>query len=314
MTRRQLASTQQQRRRANVCAAACAAIAIALPRAATAQPRVEVPPDCGSERELYDELERLVGQDANAALPLHLRISAPDGAGMHTLRLEMQGESRVLQDRDCRALWKSAIVMCAVRVRPDLAIPDDSAKNEPAATKAAAPAHTDERGEPAPWHGSAGIGGGAVIGFLPELAPLLELDGSVERGRFGATVALRLATATEARTDDGRGARLHAIGGRLAFLVAPWPIARFQAGIELLRVSGEGLGSDATLTDAAWSLAPFIEGALRPLRLSHVWLEVGVAGAWAVLRPRFEILDYGVVYRVPRFGGSAVLRLGWEFH
>ena len=47
--------------------------------------------------------------------------------------------------------------------------------------------------------------------------------------------------------------------------------ARFQARLELHRLSGE-LGSDATLSDAAWMVAPALEAALRPLRASHVWL------------------------------------------
>lgn len=292
---------------ANLCTTLLLALSATAAAAQSSVDVVDVPDGCGSERELYEGLEELVGQDANAALPARLRISAADADGMHTLSLQIKGESRVLEDRDCRALWKSAIVMCAVRVRPDLTLATGTA---PAPSSAGKRAESDES---APWYASVGIGGGAVLGLGPALAPVFELNASLESDRFGAALALRATTATEARTDDARGARVHAFGARLAALAVPWPIARFQAGVELHRLSGEGFGSEATLSDAAWAFAPMLEAALRPLRLSHLWLEIGVAGSLNVVRPRFDIVGYATVYRVPQFGGSAVLRLGWAF-
>jgi hypothetical protein len=88
------------------------------PARSRAQDRVDVPEGCGSEQELRAELVQLLGAEgARAALPERLQITRA-GEGDYALSLELAGESRTMRDADCRALFKTAVVVAAAIVSP----------------------------------------------------------------------------------------------------------------------------------------------------------------------------------------------------
>jgi hypothetical protein len=284
---------------------------------ALAQISVDAPPGCGSEAELRGELSRLLGADAARAEPLLLQIRTPESEDAeYALELEVQGEHRTLRDRDCRALFKAALVMAASAVEPLRVQAAAAPENERAPVHA--PAITDEKraNDAAPkitWRAHVDAGAGIAFGVLPAPAPRFELSGGVEHGAFGALLALHYLMPEEKRAGDGHGVRVWALGGRVAATFAPVALLRLGTGVEIDRLRGTGLGSKRTDSDSAWMIAPLVEAALVPLEQGPLRLELALDGHYALLRPSFEILGYGAVFQVARFGGSAVARIGWQF-
>lgn len=290
-------------------------VALFAPRA-LAQVSVDAPPGCGSEAELRGELSRLLGADAARAEPLLLQIRTPASEDAeYALELEVQGEHRTLRDRDCRALFKAALVMAASAVEPSRM---QATKPDTERAPVHAPASTDEqRGSDATpevaWHAHVDAGAGVALGVLPAPAPRFELSGGIEHGAFGALLALHYLMPEEKRAGDGHGVRAWALGGRAAATFAPLSLLRLGAGVEIDRLRGTGLGSKSTGSDSVWLIAPLIEAALVPLQHGPLRLELALDAHYALVRPGFEILGYGQVFHVPPFGGSAFARVGWQF-
>jgi hypothetical protein len=136
---------------------------------------------------------------------------------------------------------------------------------------------------------------------------------TLEREAWGAVLALHYMPRIETRASSGRGVGVYAFGGRALGLLVPARFMRLGAGVEVAFQHGTGLGSAKPLSDDAWLLAGVAEIAAVPLRLGHARLELALAAQWNMLRPRFEILGYGEVYRVAIVGGSGLIRLGWTF-
>ena len=119
------------------------ACSFALGDLARAQSVFEVPEECGSEAEFRSELDRLIGTAAAEALPVQLVIarSVLDPT-RYTLRLQMGGEIRELEDADCRTLLRSAVVIAAAAARtraPSAAEGPPAATQDPPATEFAEP-------------------------------------------------------------------------------------------------------------------------------------------------------------------------------
>lgn len=290
--------------------------ALFLPVHALAQISVDAPPGCGSEAELRGELTRLLGADAARAEPLLLQIRTPESEDAeYALELEVQGERRTLRDRDCRALFKAALVMAASAVEPSRvqAVAPDTER----AAVHALPSTDEKRASAAQphlaWRAHVDAGAGIAFGVLPSPAPRFELSAGIERGAFGALLALQYLMPEEKRAGDGHGVRAWALGARAAATFAPVELLRLGAGVEIDRLRGTGLGSQSPDSDSVWMVAPLVEAALVPLQSGPLRLELGLDAHYAVLRPRFEILGYGTVFQVARFGGSAFARVGWQF-
>jgi hypothetical protein len=301
------------------CAATIALTCGALLVPAThviAQISVDAPPGCGSEAELRAELTRLLGADAARAEPLLLQIRTPMREDAeYALELEVHGERRTLRDRDCRALFKAALVMAASVVEPSrvqAVTPDKERAPEHApASTAAQPAR--ESSAKLAWRAHVDAGAGVAFGVVPAPAPRFELSGGVEHGAFGALLGLQYSTPEEKRVGDGHGVRAWALGGRVAATFAPVSLLRFGAGVEIDRLRGSGLGAQIPDSDSVWMIAPLLEAALVPLQEGRLRLELALSAHYALVRPSFEILNYGAVFQVARVGGSAVARVGWRF-
>ncbi len=291
---------------------------------AAAQNFVDVPERCGSQAEFEQELERLLGAEAAQVSPYALSIMPGEGEADYTLRLTLHGEQRELYDSDCRTLFKTAVVVAAASVRPEL-LPEKPAESAPppAPPRAAPPpvvrsaARREESpsapppSPSAPWRASVGLGGGAIAGLVPDVAPLAEAIGAAERAGFGAELALRYVALRESEDRGGRGVEVRAYGGRAAALYAPLDFLRLSAGLEADLMVGRGTGVTTPMSDSAWSLAPSAELATIPIKLDRLRLELALQGRWAVVRPSFQISGFGEAYRVPSFGGAALIRAAY---
>src|SRR5262245_12958182 len=87
---------------------------------AAAQNSVDVPERCGSQAEFEQELERLLGAEAGKLSPYTLSITPSESGSEYLLRMTLRGEQREMRDTDCRALFKSAVVVAAASVKPEL--------------------------------------------------------------------------------------------------------------------------------------------------------------------------------------------------
>jgi hypothetical protein len=50
-----------------------------------------------------------------------------------------------------------------------------------------------------------------------------------------------------------------------------------------------------------------------PVRLGQLQLWLAISGQYGVIRPAFEIIGRGEVFRVPTIGATGSIRLGWDF-
>ena len=63
-------------------------------------------------------------------------------------------------------------------------------------------------------------------------------------------------------------------------------------------------------------VALLLELSVSPIRFDQLYVSIGLSGQYAVVRPAFEITGYRQVYevyRVPRFGGTGTVSVGWQF-
>ena len=281
-----------------LCSALALTASLVVARRSSAQQDVQVPDGCGSRAELSSELVRLLGARAVEAEPLSLRISERGADQHHRLRLEVRGEVRELTDPDCRALFRSAIVIAATAVNPNLYDPP----REPRAT-------SPEGGRGVEVGIFGGVG--AAVGVLPGLAVVFEPGARVRLWDIGAYLALAYLPSKQA-TEADRGVDIWGLGGRVGLSFQPIDVARLSAGVAVDRLEGSGFGVAQSMTDAVWSVAPTLEAGWIPLRTAHVELELAARGHIAVTRPRFEIEGFGEIYRTPRFGGTLLGRVAWS--
>lgn len=289
--------------------------------------RFQVPDGCGTRAEFERELERLLGSETLEPSSYDLSIAQSSEGGGYLLRMTIRGTERELGDADCRTLFKSAVVVAAASVKPDLlsaepavnavSQPESSppSSEQPSATVAQSdtiavspPPATAASDDSASWRGGIGIGGGAIAGLVPGVAPLVEVRGLAERARFGGLLSLRYVAVGTEELEGERGVEIRSFGGRVAALYQPADFARLTAGLEADLMLGQGTGVTTPLSDEAWSLAASLEIAAIPFRLAGIELELALSGRWAFLRPRFEIGGFGDAYRVPAFGGAGVIR------
>lgn len=285
---------------------------------------MEVPDGCGSEAELRAGLSRLLGAErAPDAAVERLQIVKTD-AGDYALSLEQGGESRALRDPDCRALFDAAVIVVAVAIDPSVQVPavqepEQAAPSERAPEEEQEPEQESEQeperatSEPARVRAELALGGGAAIAILPALTPSLELSAAVAYGDFGLALLGRYLAPAEERAGATHGVEVFGLGARLLAFYDPARFARLSAGVAADLLEGEGLGSAVVGgTEAGAVLALALEAAATPARFGPLFISIAISGHYALVRPSFEITGYGEVFRVPAFGGSGAVRVGWE--
>ncbi len=285
---------------------------------------IEIPPECGSAEEFTRELERLLGDRAAEGRPQSLVISAQDAAGTYTLRMQLRTETRELKDTDCRALFRSAVVIAAASASPDAeegkkarsperpasAPPSSQTSRERVENPTLAPTEGARESEGAGWLASVHMGVGAMVGVLPGVAPMLELSGAIARSRWGIFGALEYLPRTR-KAEAGRGVSIWALGGQLAILFEPVERLRLSGGVAAHRLEGQGFGFSESLSDSAWSVAPVLEATLVASRTRNLRVELGVQGYVSIVRARFEIENLGEIHRASPFAGAAVARVAF---
>jgi hypothetical protein len=272
----------------------------------------EIPADCGTNAEFEREVRRRLGAEARP-LPTAIVIER-EGDG-YVLRMRVGNEQRELRDRDCRELFRAAVVVA-------VAIAFSEAKSEsvpsPAAPRVAEeparrpqpPGSDDPPGEGV--HVDLGLAGGAHLGFSPSVVPLLELESKLTLSRFGIALGIRYLAPSSAEDETGRGVDVSGFGAQASALYAGSPLWEARAGVALFRLDGAGIGSASNDSDVAWAGGPVVGLALFPVRHGRFWAGAALQGEWHVLRARFEIQSYGEVFQVSPFGGSALLCAGYR--
>jgi hypothetical protein len=229
--------------------------------------------------------------------------------------MSVGGEKRELRDRDCRELFRAAVVVAVA-----ISVSEAELK-----TKHAEPRSEEEVPAPSPAataapvrgervvRGFAVLGGGVTAGVSPGVVPSLELETKVLVHRFGAALAARYVAPGSSRDAANRGVEISALGASLNALFQPFPALETRIGVSALRLFGTGLGNSAPDSDAAWSGGVSAGVGVFPLRRERFWVGAQAEGEWHLIRARFEILNYGEVFRVPLFGGSVSARFGLRF-
>ncbi|MET0413891.1 MAG: hypothetical protein ABW217_21455, partial [Polyangiaceae bacterium] len=229
---------------------------ILLSSRAQAQTRFAVPDGCGSEREFRAELERLLEGRARAVLPTSLSIGPPDANGQHTLSLELAGRTRVLRDRDCATLLRSAVVIVAAAARELPPPPPPEPEPEPPAEPEPVPDEPRDT-EPAPplaWGVHAGVG--LASGVVPGLGLTLLAGASLEPAPLGASLSLRYALPQDEQS-EGRAVDVDSIGLRGELLYRFVPVLELGLGVEADWLHGTGApGVSARQSSSVWRVAP----------------------------------------------------------
>jgi hypothetical protein len=298
-------------------AAAGTLFAIVASEAAARAATVDVPPDCGSAREFQGEVEaRLGSETALPALELEIR---PDGQ-RYRMRLRLRGETRDLEDADCRALFRAAVVI-AVAVTlsetrephptPAPVAPPAPARptSKPAASNQRFPFATDANANH--WVFALALGGGVNLGLLPKAAPALELYGELAYRRFGLGLSLRYLAPSARQDESARGVSVQAVGGEMALLYRAGLIDA-SAGVAAYDLFGSGFGVGAR-EDAAWAVGPAVGLSIVALQTRWLWLSLGGELYWNVQAPKFQILNYGQIFSSSPLSGILFLRVGPRF-
>ena len=275
---------------------------------------LRVPPECGSEAEFERETRARLDREV-PALPTVVAIERT-GDG-YLLRMRVGDELRELRDFDCRELFRAAVVV-AVSTAMSQAQPSGQSKRvarpQPAAKEPQREAPADCRDRvPSRLTGSLAVGGGAHSGHSPKLVPLVELEAKLSVSDFGGALGLRYLAPGSTLDDAGRGVEIEGVGVQLSGLYAPFPLFEARLGVGAFRLWGTGLGTPGDRSDSAWSGGPIAGVSVVPLRRGRVWMAAALEGEWHVLRPAFQILNYGEVFQVSSFGGSALARFGVRF-
>jgi hypothetical protein len=279
-----------------------------------AQHSLDFPTECGSAKEFEREVAARLGE---LRLPATSARIEPSGHGFR-LSMSVAGEQRELRDRDCRELFRAAVVV-AVAIAVSEAEPgakpagQQSKKRNASAPSTPAPLPTSvEPREPA-LRAFVVLGGGATLGVSPGIVPSLDLETKLLVHRLGVALEARYVAPGSSLDAANRGVEVSAVGGAMSALFQPIPVLEARLGVSVLRVFGTGLGSSDQRSDAAWGGGVTAGLGVFPLRRERWWVGARAEAEWHLIRPRFEILNYGEVFRVPSFGGSGSARLGFRF-
>lgn len=276
------------------------ALALALGSSpALAAPDALIPAECGSRAAFETELRKRLGDDT----PLdgvHVEITR-EPTHFH-LRVQIDGEKRMLDDESCSELFRASIVIAMsmlLHEEPPPAAASVSESEPPPQPSAPRPRFT------------LGAGVGVNLGTLPAPVLALELESKALWQRWGVGLGLRYLAPGETPDSQQRGVRLQGVGAHLAGIFRPLPVLETRLGFGVQRLMGKGIDAAEVQTGAAWVAGPTLGATFIPLEHGLFWAGLGVEGQLNLIRADFEILNYnGPVYDVSWLAGSAFVRLG----
>ena len=298
------------------------------------------PPGCANRPEFERAIRERVGSEGAALLNASdLDISAqPDGG--YRLLVRVNEDSRILQDPNCEALFRAAIVIAValwdtpsrpslpetpVSATPEPNGPQSLPQSRPATAVATVMAPSGVSGpwgqvEPhlAPNHPRArdwflGVESGLTLGLQPSPGLLLGLRGALETSRIGLDISLRGFVPNERRDASQRGVEVSAAGLRVAGSVMPITQLALEFGVAGYGLYGRGLGSRSDTSDVVVCFGPLMGVRLVPWRTDWLELSLGAEAQLVMNRPHFEVLEYGRVFEVSRVLGSGYLSAGTRF-
>jgi hypothetical protein len=279
-----------------------------------AETDVNVPEHCGSPAEFTREVTARLA--AGVEIPATVVRIAPQS---ESYRLEMRvgEEQRELLDADCRELFRAAIVIVVARSanRTGASAPraEERAPGEPEAAPRTEASPSSHPSFARRWHARIGAGGGVSLGLLPKPVLMLDLEAQALGSELGVTATVRYLAEGETSDELDRGVSVTGFGGQLALSYQPVPMLQARAGVGGYRLTGVGLGSPSRVNDTAWSGGATAGLMLTPPLSELVWAGAGAEAQLNLVRARFEISNYGEVFRVPLFSACIFLRLGWQF-
>jgi hypothetical protein len=289
----------------------------------------EAPPECPNAEDIKAHAERLLGQPLGA--PRAQRVVARaavrrDEAGNWELRLSLTSNDRIAEDtliaKQCMALGDATALKVALAIDPvataraiQMAAGETEPRRNPPAPK---PAPSPEPlAPPSVSPGSTGLrlSAGAGLGLLPSVAGGAALAFWLQRSAWRAELGGQGFWGGDARYE-----RTPAVGAQLQLFSAVargCPVARggglefpICLGLELGVMRGEGFGVEKTDTAHSFWGAVILGPALRaPVsKTLSFWLEAD--GAFAFLRPGFNVRNLGTLYSPGP--GSARIWVGAE--
>ena len=268
-----------------------------------------------------------VGAHADAILGDATVQIARDGAEFR-LHMQVGREVRAFHDASCAELVRAADVVVVSLVegpaphRESAGVPEsrvpletESARartndENPAAPEQKQTATARERSGP---RFGIGAGVGTNFGFLPHPSVAAELIGSALWEPWGVAVRGRYFSPATEEGEQGRGVVVHAAGAEVAASFLGWHFLELRAGMNVRVAFGSGKGSPATSDDTAWSFAPIAGVAATPFVWGGTWVGLGADVALDLARPRFEILQYGEVFRSSLVDASLFVGAGHLF-
>jgi hypothetical protein len=321
-----------------------AALALGHPAVARGAPdthalkRFSVPAQCGNESAFAQAIRERVGKDAELLLGA-LELSIDGNVEGFALSMRVGDEARNLFDRHCEDLFRAAVVVAvALWEAPHTAESASSAVNPSVPPNAAPEISPDPRspaerapvntGTVTPPHGQvvphaktrarppfrAWLQGeaGVLSGLTPDPTPTFGLRGALEQPRFGMATGVRLLLPSSDRDKNDRGVSVFAIGAHVSAFARPLPPLGVELGASAHLLRGRGLGSHATDTAVLGSFGPRLGLWAIPIQTNDLLLTIGVEGQLAVIRPSFEISEYGRVFRADVMSAGGFLTLGYR--
>lgn len=284
-----------------------------------AQVEFAVPPECGDRTLFATEIQKRLGAEKAAALldVLELRISAKSSG--YSLVMRIAKETRQLEDPNCSDLFRAAVVV-AVALWEEPQVTTTAPVSTPAAMPASpAPALpsisessvVQAQSAPPTWILAGEIGGN--WGLRPKLGPVFGLRGALDVSGYGAIVTLRLLPPNASRDANQRGVEVFGLGGGVGGYVTLYQVLRLELGVSVYYLSGLGLGSRTVSGADLTSIGPHIGLRVTPWTSGGAYVALGAEGHVELLPLRFQILEYGEVFRIPWCTVTGVLEVGYRF-
>jgi len=298
----------------------------------------EVPEPCGTREQFETSIRNRVGDAEAEAILASLSLWIREQPDAFTLTMQIGAETRSLQDRDCKQLFRAAVVVAiALWEAPQRSSTPSSASDLPA------PVAPRVQDTPKPEAALAlqvpsvrilgpvglvqidpkvreprtrvplGTEFGVSTGLQPKPGLLLGIRGGLELGSLGFWASLRWYPSRGDRDVNNRGVEVTAFGVRAVGAYRLAESIGVELGVSVHGLRGTGLGSNQTASALVWTVGPVMGLWATPVRWGSAFLAAGAEAHLALLRPRFEITDYRQVFRLGAVGGATFLVAGYRF-
>ncbi len=301
-----------------------------------AKGQFEVPADCGDRAQFEASVRERMGSDASALLD-SMDLSIERHAETHSLFMRVGAESRHLDDRDCKDLFRAAVVVAVALWEAPAPLRQLSEHQSPGLAPTSEPPASTEIPKARRLQSMVSTPRGRVQllalqrarrvpeirlscelglsqGLQPDLFPAIGLRSALDFESFGIAATLRFLPPNRQQDGNGRGVSVLALGGHLAGYFKPISRLGIEAGVSSYYVQGKGIGSHTTATSRLAAVGPFLGFWAILWQSDAVFLSFGADGQLELLRPRFEILGYNEVFRVSRVVWGSNLAAGFRFH